>query len=194
MTVWNHKGKFVFLCEPHTASRATEKAIYQQMAGTSKLPRQHMPPSELESSLQGYAHVATVRNPFDVLVTLYHRPYNNRMTFRAFVQSKWDHRDTCTTFWYAVDCDHIIYYEHLESDLKRVLRFDLELGRDPKHSSAGKKPWHTYYDEETFERLKTRDDWKRYLDTFGYDVSLDGRVVIDSEIRERLSQPIPEWQ
>lgn len=77
MAVVNHVKKWLYLMEPHTASRATSELLMKQCQGAQighhhiDIPeltdrrRQHIDPKKLVD----YDIICTVRNPFDVLVT-----------------------------------------------------------------------------------------------------------------------------
>jgi hypothetical protein len=78
MAVVNHKQKWIFLAEPHTASRATREALLANCGGSpvghhhidlKELagPREHMDPRRIGE----YKVIVGVRNPFDMMVTKY---------------------------------------------------------------------------------------------------------------------------
>lgn len=76
MAVVNHSQKWVFLAEPHTASRAVREALLANCGGSlvghhhislAELtgPREHMDPRRIGE----YKIIVGVRNPYDMMVT-----------------------------------------------------------------------------------------------------------------------------
>lgn len=191
MGVINHEKKFIFFCEPHTASRASREAVLTQIPGSISLRPHHIRPDRVQQDISEYMWIAGVRNPFDTLITKYQRPSMRNLPFDGYIDCYWHHRDLEPSYQYCLKSHRIIWYEHLLEDLQRVFKApDLTIGYNPNHKSETKKPWHTYYNEETFGRIAKRADWKEYMTCFGYDVRLDGTTTIDSEIRERYTRPI----
>lgn len=77
MAVVNHMKKWLYLMEPHTASRATSQFLKEKM-GASEIGHHHIGVSELTNErrlhikkkiLYEYDILCTIRNPFDTIVT-----------------------------------------------------------------------------------------------------------------------------
>jgi len=77
MAVINHTKKWIFLMEPHTASRAVAAALVTQ-AGGANFGHHHMDTERMvqrdrqmisPKKLAEYTIISTVRNPFDMLIT-----------------------------------------------------------------------------------------------------------------------------
>ena len=77
MAVINHTQKWIYLMEPHTGSRVVADYLVKNLGG-SQIGHHHIALSELTNrnrqhvsakQVQDYKVIATVRNPFDMLVT-----------------------------------------------------------------------------------------------------------------------------
>jgi hypothetical protein len=192
MAVIHLANKWVFLCEAHTASRMTQELLLKQVPGTIEIQPHHRPPYKIRRDyvIDDFTLVAAVRNPWDSLITKWFRPSNRQLPLHTYITNSWNHRDTEPSYHYANECDRIIWFEHLESDINRIFGGPFEFSHHDGHKSEDKGPWHTYYDSEQFQRVQQREDWKQYCEWFGYDVRLDGTVNLDERRREELTRPI----
>lgn len=203
MALVNHLRKFIYLMEPHTASRGVVNCLKTHIPGTSDIAshhdgierltywrRQHLDPRRIKD----YSVICTVRNPFDSLITKWkgHSPHKNK-TFEEFLDLCWDHHWLKPGRGLYKDADYFCWYEDLQDDLRWLFSSTtLTMEHDPKHVTAGKEPWQSYYTPGIIDRLKARDDWKDYLTRFGYTVSPEGDTDIMLRVRAKLCQPIVE--
>lgn len=191
MAVVNHNEKWLFFCEPHTASRATQEALLTQISNSKEIQPHHCPPKRIDFDYTTYTCIAAVRNPYETQATKRCRPSMLRMDVDQYLDVHWGTRDTEPSYQFWKVCDRIIYHEFILEDLARIFRRPINLGWEEKHKTPDKKPFQTYFTEYQFAKLGKRADWKEYMKNLGYDVRYDGTVRIDPEIRERLTRPIP---
>lgn len=92
MAIINTTYKWLYLMEPHTASRATAKLLKDQLGG-SEVGHHHISVRELTDrrrtasvhNIHNYKILCTIRNPFDVLVTQWkysghaHKPIDEKI-------------------------------------------------------------------------------------------------------------------
>lgn len=200
MAVIHEEEKWLYLFEPHTASRSTKEmclAMGGQLAG---LGSHHVPldillkEKDFTTDVSGYAIISTIRNPIDVLVT------------------RWAKRKTGTTFeyftnqygggpWYTQPmrklytwCNTVCYYECLEPDLEYVFQRPIDLPYNENHKAPNKEPWYTYLDDK-----KVRDICLTccadILETFGYEYgTVNGQPTmwINEEIRNSWVKMLDE--
>lgn len=206
MAIINRQEKWIYLGQPHTASRATSDALLK-LDGCETIGHHHsslldltkpdkdktIEPQPLETYLD-YNVICTVRNPLDVIVTHYWSSRNSRrepwLTFDQWVRSVlytppiafplyrelWMHANT------------FVYYEHLQSDLNYVLDRNVPLEKNPQHVTRHKEHWLTYYSEELLDMVLMFQ--QPFMNLFGYNIEEDGTVWIDDEVRDKLSSPI----
>lgn len=201
MAFYNRERKFLYLFEPRTASRATLAAMKEAKLGTEigthhddveRLTfwrRQHIKPKDLE----GVRIICNVRNPFDMLVSVWrHHGKSRERAFQQFVEEAWDsclmQPSNRNMFKGATQ---FCWFEDLENDLQWTftnphIKMEYNVG----HKTPGKQPWHEYYTPEIMDRLRERDDWQFYLDKFGYRVYNDGGVELDMFKRAELCVPL----
>lgn len=167
MAVVNHEQRFVYLFEPHTASRATLKAFMEQVPYSIDAQPHHAGLDKL-GSFGDFNIFATVRNPFDVLVTKYlHHRYDRKRTFREFIEQNWNHNLTAPGQGLWQEATSVVTYERLQEQLN--VYFGLELDYDPVHKTREKKGhWRSYYADDLYERLAARADWQQYRTQYGY--------------------------
>ena len=203
MALVNYKRKFIYLMEPHTASRATVTTVIKYVPETSPIGNHHANIEDLTywrrqyvdlKRIKGFDILATVRNPFDVLVTRWRRNSsfkNKPLTEWVEVSERVEDSIACVPSSRKLykDANIFLYYEELEDDLKWVFtQPELELGYDQSHKTAGKKYWREYYTDGLMDHLLAREDWATYLERFGYHVYKDGVIEIDKDIRVRLTR------
>jgi len=206
MAYINTAKKWLYLFEPHTASRAT--TVILDMLGGSKIGHHHIGIPELTNvrrqhiaanQIAGMDVIVTVRNPFDVLITRWMNTEHRDKPFERWFD-KYKHHEAVTTpltGLYA-SATRICWYENLENDLYWVLT-GLEpakpkpkkLERNSKHVTTGKKNWNTYYTPEMIQQLLPHYDG--FLQQYGYKLHLDKahpRMELDQETRKRHCRPI----
>ena len=189
----NYDRKFFFLLEPHTASRATVTALKKYVSGTTEVARHHSDMEEIldwrrqhvdPKQVAGFKVVATVRNPFDALVTRWRKGSCKNMQMSEFMDKRWDTTDLTPGRGLWKEASSWVYYEDLEADLQWMFTdANISLGYDDSHRTPGKKHWSEYFSESEFNRVLTRLDWVNYLEQFGYTVNHSGDTLIDMKVR-----------
>jgi len=168
-------GKFLHLGTPRCASTATHRAL-RTLPGIKEF-HQHMDLKEMiryqHGPYRGELAFATVRNPYDVLVTWFIRMHSSirAMSFLDFVtsyQNKDLERDG-RLFFTCVDGVEVMRYETLQVDFDAMLaKIGLEPIQLERHNPTEiKKPWRTYYDEEILAAVNER--FGHEFDRYGYE-------------------------
>lgn len=124
---------------------------------------------------RGELAFATVRNPYDVMVTWFiqMRSSIRNMPFLEFVksyQNKDLERDG-RLFFTCVDGVEIMKYETLQADFDAILdRVGINRTELKLHNPTGykKKPWRTYYDPESLAVVNER--FGHEFDRYGYEM------------------------
>lgn len=188
-------GRFIFLANPHTASLATADAL-ATIDGTFRVGPHHIPLENLregkvrvenESSiakrprvaelLQGDEEaVATVRNPYDWLVTCWLRRAKDmgNPSLREYAETIDDMSPGCYVrggkiMWHK-PC-RTLRWETLQADLDIFIdsigleRIDIGV----RNVTQGKRPWREYFDREAYVAVNDR---------FGEDISRMGYEVL----------------
>ena len=186
MAVVNSEEKWVFVCEPHTASRGTKAALLE-LPNSREVGHHHIDVFEIMKSedILGFDTVCTVRNPLDTVVSRWRLGKGHNQSFRDWVlspnaelKSKW--------FVHWEFSNIVCWFENLRVDLNYVFQRAVPLLHNPKHKTLDKDDWSTYYDEETFDVVTAQ--YTNYIDEFGYRLSFtDGHVEleIDQKARKR---------
>lgn len=193
MAVIQRREKWLYLFEPHTASRTTQRLL--RAMGGEKVGGHHANREGLRRHIpvrQRMDVIVTVRNPIDVLVTKWHK--NSEGTeFNEWVATNVNRpfiRDPLTGVWQ--DGTTFCWYENLEEHLNRVFqRNDLTLGYDPNEKTEGKRPWWTYPDEKTIDLLVS--NFREFLDKFAYEFYREGgepRMTYRREGPRKLCKPL----
>ncbi len=200
MAVINYDRKFIYLFEPHAASRATQDALKEYVAGTSTVGHHHISMEHLTSwrrqhiepkRVKTFKVITTVRNPFDTLITRWKHGEHKNKSLEDFVDHTWDHELTAPAKGLYEEASLFCWYERLQDDLRLMFtRPNLDLGYNPLHKTPEKKPWQDYYTFKLFDRVCQRPDWIDYMNRFGYRVEFDGYVELDMYARDELCQPI----
>ncbi len=201
MAYFNRERKFLYLFEPRTASRGTLAAMKELKLGSDvgthhddveKLTfwrRQHIKPKDLE----GARIICTVRNPFDLLVSVWkHHGESRTRPFVRFIDDCWDSilMQPSNRLLYK-EATQFCWFEDLELDLQWTFTDErIKMEHNMTHKTPGKEPWHSYYTDEIMDRLRDRPDWAAYLDKFGYRVYNDGAVELDMYKRAELCIPL----
>lgn len=209
MAIVNQRQKWIYLMEPHTASRAVANALMAQ-GGCGQLGHHHIGVSELTDrrrtqliqNISEYDIICTVRNPLDVLVTKWKYGPKDQ-AFCEWVMERVDKGHESVTnpmmgLWR--DCNKFVYYEHLEDDLEHVFGKGLNLGFDPTHVTKDKEPWQNYYadpdcgcGEELLDLLMPL--YEGFMTQFGYELFVSDQVYapkcfMDNEIRDQRCQSL----
>ncbi len=154
MAVVNDKRRFIFLAEPHTASRAVRDALLK-VEGSYKAGSHHLPIGEILKRTRHrkrsyYTTFSVVRNPADIMVSLWLQSsmYKNHTELLADYIRRWGKRKPTPFFFrHANDSDCIIHYENLQDELNSLLQklqaqsIQLEV----VGGTEGKAPWFRYY-------------------------------------------------
>lgn len=185
MAVINDKYKFIFFCEPHTASRTVrdglmtlegsrETSAYHHInldrAIHNRFIRRHEVPS--------YFMFATIRDPHDLITTDWLIKTAQRKPLRQFmVDSHPGMQKDDTLFWRFLKDIHVfIRYETIQASVDKVLRAvqapAVVLDYNPKYKTQDKKHWTEYWTEREFKAARQFfPDIERFGYVPGYDVT-----------------------
>lgn len=202
MAIINHTYKWLFLCEPHTASRATSEALLK-LPGSESIGHHHQTLTQLTDpqkqdtlsieDLAGYDTICTVRNPLDVLVTHWRVSSNSRRDQWTF--EKWLRFNIHTPMvniplhrmlW--SHCNIICYYEHLQEDLDKVFNQHVPLQYNEQHKTRHKEHWSTYYDIDLLALIMLY--YQSFFDNYGYCWSSNTCVEVDQSVRQKRVQKL----
>lgn len=151
MAVVNRKFNYLFLAEPHTASRSLREALLQHPQ-SEEVGSHHATLKELEQRgvrrLRRCYMFSVVRNPADVLVTkwLHSKP---EITLGQYIGSLAIQTPDLKNllFRHTQDSRHLLHYENLQTELDTLLGglgipfVELPtIGQTPD-----KRPWPEYY-------------------------------------------------
>jgi hypothetical protein len=162
MAVANEKWQFVFLAEPHTASRAVRDALLT-IPGTYKAGSHHSPMDALLShrgvrhKRSYYTTFCVVRNPADIMVTIWLQSWEYRqgMTLTEFLHQFGHDSPTHFFFRHAARTDEALCYEDLQEGLNCLLRslHAPSIQLETVGPTEGKEPWFRYYTIEDLEYM-----------------------------------------
>jgi hypothetical protein len=202
MAVINMERKWLFLFEPHTASRWTKRALtsikfseighhHIDIPELTNWRRQHIP----KHRILDFKVMATIRNPFDVLVTKWRFGPLRDKSFREFFEERKETPEVMTPLkGLYKQASTIFYYEHLQSDLDYVFGGMLNLpDRNTAETTEGKKPWQEYYRGEFGMVRHLMDTWQSFLSISGYDIGYVGGELncsIHQAARQRWTKPV----
>jgi len=166
MAVYNKSLNLLFICEPHTASRAVSKYLLG-MQGSIGIHPHHITVSEIrekhvlsKSSIERSHKFSVIRNIYDVLITHWiynretHESFHDWLRNRAHgLQQEVNGVDTL--FWRSAGVDTQVEYPFLNPYLSKILRVgQVQL---PKIGvTQGKKKWQTYYTKDDFYYVQER--------------------------------------
>lgn len=164
MAVANEKWKFVFLAEPHTASRATRDALLK-LDGSYKAGSHHIPMEALlnykslrRRSRKSYKTFCVVRNPADIMVTIWLQSSTRRdegETLGEYIRRYGVNKPHGFFFRHAAMADEVLHYENLQEELNGFLRSihasSVKLERIGP--TEGKEPWFRYYTAADLEYM-----------------------------------------
>jgi hypothetical protein len=184
MALYNRDLKFIYLAEPHTASRATFDAIEKSLPGTAKIGHHHISIAEMtnwrrvhlrQTDVVKCTVVTNVRNPLDTVVTRWkHGPFKDVSFWRVLTEHQNNVSISDPGMGLYREAEFFCWYEALELDLQWMFNRDgLRLQRNPEHITEGKHPWQEYYRGQR-ELVDTMVElYKAYLDKFGYQIGWD---------------------
>jgi hypothetical protein len=211
MAMANHNTKWLYLMEPHTASRAIEKALPQ--VGGTRCGHHHINIHDItrrgraeisNKKISDYKIIATVRNPFDTIVTRW-KYAKSDLSFSEWVGKMFESETGLhPSNGLEETAGHIVYYEHLEEDLETTFGTPVKLDYDPNHKTQEKKEWQEYYQGESELVKRLTIHWFPYLMKYGYDVNPPAdfewsgpfyddngpAVEIKQDVRARMVKPI----
>jgi len=189
MAIVNNKFEFVFLCEPHTGSRAVRDALLTIPGSVETNGKHHL---DLQGCIRdGFlsgreaceAQVyATIRNPHDWLVTKWF-VLTRAATFEEFVRRvAVEFQQHNTLFWMTRDdVDLYIRYEALEVGLNMVLAdrgYTAGVELDKVGATIGKPHWTDLWWPELAQFAEENyGDIRQYQ----YRTHFDGLTAIGSE-------------
>lgn len=163
----NHKYKFMFFAEPHTASRACSRML-ETIEDSESVGEHHMTHEDgiLRGLLpaEGYVRFAVIRDPREIIASQIARQIHISRNMEDSPSP-----DELVERYVKVHCVRKDQFEHNYVDYK--LRYDQlepqlyalleqigvdpipELGRNPHETTKERKPWWTYFSKEQTERL-----------------------------------------
>ncbi|MHA2264764.1 MAG: hypothetical protein ACXAEN_20425 [Candidatus Thorarchaeota archaeon] len=200
MAVTQRRQNWVYLFEPHTASRATQRLL--KTIGGEKVGGHHDRLDNIRKIVgrnRKMDVIVTVRNPIDVLVTKWHKNnVDNNLEFNEWVKANINKPFICDPLagiWQ--DGTTFCWYENLLSHLKQVFHRNSTNGGDfvlsykPSEKTEGKRPWWTYPDKDTLNLLL--GNFREFLDKFAYEFYREGgepRMCFRHEGPRKLCKPL----
>lgn len=193
MAVVNHDKKWIYLMEPHTASRAVADVLTSKLGG-SQVGHHHIGLDELFSRTRnhldrkrasGYDVIVTIRDPLDVLTTKwYYTGKTHNSSFSDWVNRNLDHPTLIKPLsGLYTSASHFVYYERLDEDLSTTFNTKVEVPVNPKHVTKDKKHWSQLLTDVDIALLTDR--FREFLYGFGY-VYEGYRTVLDPLVHRRL--------
>jgi hypothetical protein len=174
MAVANEKWKFVFLAEPHTASRAVRDALLK-LDGSYKAGSHHISMEALlnykslrRRSRKHYTTFCVVRNPADIMVTIWLQSSTRRdegETLGEYIRRWGVQKPSSFFFCHAATADEVLHYEDLQEELNGFLRLihASSVKLETVGSTEGKEPWFRYYTADDLEYMLSNypeiDQW-----------------------------------
>lgn len=164
MAVANEKWQFVFLAEPHTASRAVRDALLT-IPGTYKAGSHHISMEVMlnyknlrHRKRSYYTTFCVVRNPADIMVTVWLQSYEytkQSQTLGEFIRRFGINKPTAYFFKHAPTADHVLCYEDLQEELNCLLRslHAPSVTLDTVGQTKDKDPWFRYYTAADLEYM-----------------------------------------
>lgn len=182
MAVWNRKYGYLFLCEPHTASRSTLDALLthdeSQEIGHHHvgIPEIHQKSLIPRQQLKNALTFSTLRNPYDLLVTRWFYHDRCRHKFADYVRISHEHETIGgTIFWRTKGVKRHSFHELLPGSINELLA---EVNAPPVQLSRrgvteGKPKWWTLYDKELLDYVTDNfEDVRRHNYTCFWDEEL----------------------
>ena len=199
MAVINDKYKFMFLCEPHTASRSTRDALMQLETSRETSQYHHINVARAihnhyltPEQASEYYLFATIRDPHDLLVTKWFisnglgrrsRPLSpaglekRRVAFFEFIKGHIKTLKDNTIFWrFYRDVNTFVRFEHLEQGINQILISlgapTISLDYKREYKTDGKTQWQDEWNDKAYHwALDNYQDIVRYSYQRGYDLN-----------------------
>lgn len=182
MAVWNPKYGYLFLCEPHAASRSTVEGLLTQDE-SREIGHHHVGLPEIRQKsliprqqLQEALTFAIIRNPYDLLVTRWFYHDKRRHEFGDYVRISWEHEQIGgTLFWRTKGVKRYATHELLPGSLNELLA---GVNAPPvtllrRGITRDKPKWWTLYDKELLDYVTQHfEDVGRYNYTCFWDNGL----------------------
>ena len=183
MAVINDKYKFMYLCEPHTASRSTRDALMTLETSRETSTYHHINVARalhnhyltLEQARE-YFFFTTIRNPHDLLVTKWFVSNHQRHDFFKFIRGHVKTMKEDTLFWrFHREVNTFIRYERLEEGLNKILSRlgapSVQLPYKKEYKTEGKGKWRDEWSARMARWAREHyPDIDRYGYLFDYDV------------------------
>lgn len=174
MAIINRTHGYLFLAEPHCATRAVEAALKHQPGSKVIDAWVHVSRDDLIRKKIILPHeplytFSVVRNPADWVVTRYHHltGWHSR-GFKAFLEYHLEnHLWDKSVFMHAKDTDRVLRYEFLSQQLNEILesRGASPVRLDRIGVTAGKRAWDSYFTREQLAYMQTN---LKDFATYGY--------------------------
>lgn len=216
MAVINPTDKWIYLMEPHTASRAVMKMLKEHLGG-SQVGHHHVGIAELTNwrrqhvdprTIKAYDILCTVRNPFDVLVTRWRVGQGRH---QSFLEWGWQNREHIAVGFplrgLYTDANSICYYEDLEDDIRwcfgllesEKAQDGVRLPYNQGHKTRGKEGWADMYYKDDFKLFEylMKNKYGAFCRRYGYEIEPQHKSLtcsIESQnshiIRRKLTRRI----
>ena len=197
MAVIHRRQKWMYLFEPHTASRATQRVLIS--IGGMQCGAHHDGVTQMRTRLRQqhiteYDIAATVRNPIDALVTRYIKNNLEGLSFDVWVDRN-KIKEPLSGLWRGAN--RYCWYENLQGDLNHMFHrnssndSDFVLEHLDNDKTPGKQPWWTYPSQATIDLLLGR--FKSFMEMFGYEYFKEGgepRMGIRAEAVKKWCKPM----
>ena len=178
--------------EPHTASRGVHDAL-TQLPNCEAVDPHHVTFERMTCPRRGtvkredvldFDRISTVRNPLNVLITLWSIGHGRRSPLRDWViaNTTTGHLESSLGgFWKTSNI--ICWFEFLQDDLDYVFQRPVPLRHNKEHKLPNKDDWWTYYDDETFDIAMQY--YQPFIQEFGYQIGRDGVVTVREDARKK---------
>ena len=166
-------GKILYLRTPCTASTVTERAIIESSEDRVRIRPGHCTAADVycgralttegekanEFRAGNELVVTTVRNPYDMAVSWFHKVCRAEGSFPDFLKGFNKMPFVCDHRMYAqaIGCRHVMRYERLAADVAELgdmLGLRIVLARD--NVTKGKREWRSYYTQASLDVMNDR--------------------------------------
>lgn len=161
MAVINRKAGYLFLSEPHCASRAVSHALLQHRGSEAVGQHDSFDHLVARGRIQPDEKLlifSVVRDPRSWLVTRYHHLNSwHKRGFSAFLDYQLDNDLLKNVmFTHGPVCNRIVRYETLNDDLAKLMaKFSLTVGDLPViGKTPNKQPWYEYFQGDDINKLR----------------------------------------
>lgn len=183
--------------EPHTASRGVHDAL-SQLPDCEIVEPHHVTFERMTCPRRGtvkredverFERISTVRNPLNVLITLWSIGHGRRSSLRDWVISNTTTgrlESSLGGFWRTSTI--VCWFEFLQDDLNYVFQKPVPLRHNQEHKLPNKADWWTYYDDETFDVVMQY--YQPFIEKFGYQIGRDGVLTVRQDVRQQWLRKI----